>query len=228
MGVGGGALSQQFNSYLTGTPGLIEGEKDAGRREIFSAVKSMCAIAGSDIYLTLDHRIQYEVERAIQELVEKFDALSALSIVQHISTVKILAMASFPDFEPERYTETTLDVWRNNALAIVYEPGSIMKAITVAALLNERLATPETEYEVGEGVWFYAGKPLRDHVYGRVSVSTGAQKSSNIACAKMGLRLGPQKLEAYLRAFNFGSKLGIELPGEGERPFWRGRSRGQA
>ena len=215
MSVGGAGIEQQFNSYLTGTPGLIEGEKDAGRREIFSRRKiHVPPIAGSDIYLTLDHRIQYEVERAIQEVVEKFDALSAWAIVQHISTGKILAMASFPDFEPERYTETTLDVWRNNALAIVYEPGSIMKAVTVAALLNERLATPETEYEVGEGGWFYAGKPLRDHVYGRVSVSTALKKSSNIACAKMGLRLGPQKLEAYLRAFNFGSKLGIELPGE--------------
>ncbi len=215
MGVGGAGIEQQYNRYLTGTPGLIEGEKDAGRREIFSRRKiHVPPIAGSDIFLTLDHRIQYEVERAIEEVVEKFDALSAWGIVQHISTGKILAMASFPDFEPENYTETTLDIWRNNALAIVYEPGSIMKAVTVSALLNERLATPATEFEVGEGVWFYAGKPLRDHVYGRITVSTALKKSSNIACAKMGLRLGPQKLESYLRAFNFGSKLGIELPGE--------------
>lgn len=215
MGVGGAGIEQQYNSYLTGTPGLIEGEKDAGRREIFSRRKiHVPPIAGSDIFLTLDHRIQYEVERAIREVVEKFDALSAWAIVQHVSTGKILAMASFPDFEPEKYTETTLDIWRNNALAIVYEPGSIMKAVTVSALLNEKLATPETEFEVGEGVWFYAGKPLRDHVYGRITVSTALKKSSNIACAKMGLQLGSQKLDSYLRAFNFGSKLGVELPGE--------------
>ncbi len=215
MGVGGAGIEQQYNRYLTGTPGLIEGEKDAGRREIFSRRKVYVPpIAGSDIYLTLDHRIQFEVERAIQEVVEKFDALSGWAIVQHVRTGKILAMASFPDFEPENYTDTTLDVWRNNALAINYEPGSIMKAVTVAALLNERLATPSTEFEVGEGVWFYAGKPLRDHVYGRVTVSTALKKSSNIACAKMGLRLGAQRLENYLRAFNFGGKLGLELPGE--------------
>lgn len=71
MGVGGAGIEQQFNSYLTGTPGLIEGEKDAGRREIFSRRKiHVPPIAGSDIYLTLDHRIQYEVERAIQEVVK--------------------------------------------------------------------------------------------------------------------------------------------------------------
>ena len=215
MGVGGAGIEQQYNRYLTGTPGLIEGEKDAGRREIFSRRRMhVPAIAGSDLYLTLDHNIQYEVERAVQEVVEKFEATAGWAIVQRIKTGEILAITSYPDFEPENYTETALDVWRNNALAIVYEPGSIMKAVTVAALLNERLATPDTLIDVGEGVWFYGGKPLRDHVAGRITVSTALKKSSNIACAKMGLMLGNKRLEAYLRAFSFGSKLGIELPGE--------------
>ncbi len=215
MGVGGAGIEQQFNRYLTGTPGLIEGEKDAGRREIFSRRKVYVpAITGSDVYLTLDHNIQYEVERAVQETVEKFEATAGWAIVQRIKTGAILAMASYPDFEPENYTDTALDIWRNNALAIVYEPGSIMKAVTVSAVLNERLVTPDTMIDVGEGVWFYAGKPLRDHAHGRISVSTALKKSSNIACAKMGLMLGNRKLEAYLHAFNFGNKLGIELPGE--------------
>ncbi len=216
MGVGGAGIEQQFNRYLTGTEGLIEGEKDAGRREIFTRRKTYVpAIAGSDVYLTLDHNIQYEVEQAVKEVVEKFDAMAGWAIVQRVKTGELLAIASYPDFEPENYSkEATFDVWRNNALAIVYEPGSIMKAVTVSALLNERLATPDTMIDVGEGTWFYAGKPLRDHVTGRISVSTALKKSSNIACAKMGLMLGNKKLEAYLHAYNFGNKLGIELPGE--------------
>jgi cell division protein FtsI (penicillin-binding protein 3) len=215
MGKGSSGIEQQYDHYLTGTPGLIEGAKDAGRREIFVRRNVYVPpIAGADVYLTIDHNIQYEVERAIQEVVQQFDALAGWAIVQRIKTGEILAMASYPDFEPENYTDSTRDVWRNNALAIVYEPGSIMKAVTVAALLNERLATPETTMEVGEGVWFYAGKPLRDHVYGRITVSTALKKSSNIACAKMGLTLGNKRLEAYLRAFQFGDKLGIELPDE--------------
>lgn len=215
MGVGGAGLEQQYNRYLTGTPGVIEGEKDAGRREIFSKRKvHVPAIAGADIYLTLDHNIQYVVEQAVKEVVEKFEATSGWAIVQRVKTGEILAMASYPDFEPERYTETAQDVWRNNALAIVYEPGSIMKAVTVAAILNERILTPESIIDVGEGPWFYAGKPLRDHVFGRITVSTALKKSSNIACAKMGLMLGNKRLEAYLRAFQFGEKFGIELPGE--------------
>lgn len=215
MGVGGAGIEQQFNRYLMGTPGLIEGEKDAGRHEIWNRrTMYVPAIAGSDIYLTLDHNIQYEVETALAEVVEKFEATGGWAIVQRVATGEILAMASYPDFAPEHYTEESMDVWRNSALAIVYEPGSIMKAVTVSAALNEGLVTPNTMFDVGEGCWMYAGKPLRDHVTGRISVSTALKKSSNIACAKIGLLLGSRRLEAYLHAFNFGSRLGIELPGE--------------
>ncbi len=215
MGVGGAGIEQQFNRYLAGTSGLIESEVDAGRREIWSRRKAFFPpIPGSDVYLTLDHNIQYEVETAIKEVVEKFQATSGWAIVERIKTGEILAMASYPDFEPENYTDETLDVWRNNAIAVTYEPGSIMKAVTVAAALNEKVVTPDTVLDAGEGVWFYAGKPLRDHVTGCVSVSTALKKSSNIACAKIGLMLGEKRLDAYLRAFNFGDKLGIELPGE--------------
>ncbi len=215
MGVGGAGIEQQFNRYLTGTPGLIESEKDAGSREIWSRRKSFVSpIAGSDVYLTLDHNIQYEVETAIKEVVEKFQATSGWAIVERVKTGEILAMASYPDFEPGNYNDETLDVWRNNAIAVTYEPGSIMKACAVAAALNEKVVTPDTVIDVGEGVWFYAGKPLHDHVTGRITVSTALKKSSNIACAKIGLMLGEKRLDAYLRAFNFGGKLGIELPGE--------------
>ncbi len=215
MGVGGAGIEQQFNWYLKGTTGLIQGEKDAGRVEIRNRrALDVPAIPGCDVYLTLDHNIQYEVETAIKEVVEQFQATSGWAIVQRVKTGEILAMASYPDFDPEHYTEESIDVWRNNAVAIVYEPGSIMKAVNVAAALNERIVTPDTLIDVGEGTWFYAGKPLRDHVTGRISVSTALKKSSNIANAKIGLMLGNKRLEAYLRAFSFGEKLGIELPGE--------------
>lgn len=215
LGVGGAGIEQQFNRYLAGTPGLIISDADAARGEIWIRRKAFVSpISGHDVYLTLDHNIQYEVETAMKEVVEKFQASSGWAIVQRIKTGEILAMASYPDFEPRNYNDETLDVWRNNAIAVTYEPGSIMKAVTVAAALNEKLVTPNTVIDAGEGVWFYAGKPLHDHVTGRITVGTALKKSSNIACAKIGLMLGDKKLDAYLRAFNFGGKLGIELPGE--------------
>ena len=215
MGVGGAGIEQTFNQYLKGTPGLITSELDAERAEIWIHRKvHVPAIPGSDVYLTLDHNIQYEVEQALREVVEKFQAVSGWVIVERVKTGAILAMASYPEFEPEHYTDESGDVWRNNALAIVYEPGSIMKSVTVASALNEHLVKPDTMIDVGEGTWFYAGKPLHDHVTGTISVSTALKKSSNIACAKIGLLFKPQRLEAYLHAFHFGERLGIELPGE--------------
>jgi len=215
LGVGGAGVEQTFNRYLKGTPGLITSEMDAGRIEIWSRRKvHVPPIPGSDVYLTLDHNIQYEVEQTLKDVVEKFQAVRGWVIVQRVKTGAILAMASYPDFEPEHYTEESGDIWRNNALAVVYEPGSIMKSVTVASALNEHLVTPNTMIDVGEGTWFYAGKPLHDHVTGCISVSTALKKSSNIACAKIGLMFKPQRLESYLRAFNFGDQLGIELPGE--------------
>jgi cell division protein FtsI (penicillin-binding protein 3) len=97
---------------------------------------------------------------------------------------------------------------------MVYEPGSIMKAVTVSAVLNERLVTPNTVMDAENGVYMYAGKPLRDHATGQMTVATALAKSSNIVCAKLGLQLGSQRLDAYLRGFGFGNTLDIDLPGE--------------
>lgn len=224
MNNGVAGVEQQYNEHLVGISGLIESETDATRTELVDRRKRYAqAIDGSNIYLTLDHNVQFEVERALAEVVEKFDAFSGWAIVQMVKSGEILAMASYPDFEPENFRESSMDLTRNNALAIVYEPGSIMKAVTVAAVLNERLVTPDSIFDVGEGCWFYAGKPLRDHVKGRVTVSTALKKSSNIACARMGLMLGHKRFEGYLRAFNFGAPLGIDLPGEERGILARGK-----
>lgn len=225
LGQGSAGVEQQYDRYLEGTPGLIEGTKDGGRRELIKWRKTYVEpLPGDDIYLTLDHNIQYVVERELREVVEKFEADAGWVIVQLVKTGEILAMASLPDFAPGAYNEYTQETWRNNALAIVYEPGSVLKAITVAAALNEGLVTPQSLFDVGQqGYWVYAGRPLRDHVFGQITVATALKKSSNIACARMGLMLGNRRMEAYLRAFNFGAKLGFDLPGEERGILARGK-----
>lgn len=217
---GGSGVEQYYDKYLRGTDGEIRGVPDAGRREIYSKRKSHApSIAGNNIFLTLDHNIQYEVERELREVVETYTALSGWAIVQHVKTGEILAMASYPDYEPGNYGNFTGDRWVNRALVSVYEPGSIMKAITVSAALNEGLVTPDTMIEVGYGPWMYGGKPLQDHVErhlinGRISVSSALKHSSNIVNAKLGLMLGEKRFIAYMQAFNFGAPLGIDLPRE--------------
>jgi len=215
LGVGGAGVELKFDSMLKGVPGKIDGEKDARQAEIFTKRKEKIdPIPGADVHLTLDHMIQYIAERELRATIDKFQATGGFVIVQKVKTGEILAMASYPEFDPNNYTQETPETWRNNALAIVYEPGSTMKSMIVSAALNEGVITPSSRFDVGYGPWFYAGKPLRDHVTGVVDTGTALKKSSNIACAKIGLMLGNQRMENYLRAFGFGSKLGIDLPGE--------------
>jgi cell division protein FtsI (penicillin-binding protein 3) len=214
-GVGSAGIELKYNMYLKGIEGLIEGEKDANQAELRDRRKiDVQPIAVSDVHLTLDHNIQYEVELALKEGVEKAQANGGWVVVQQIKTGAILALASYPDFEPANYNDESKDVWRNKAFSEIFEPGSVMKSFTVGAALNEGLVTPNSMFDVGEGIFFYAGKPLRDHVTGRINVSTALKKSSNIACAKMGIMLGPKRLETYFRSFGFGSPLGLDLPGE--------------
>ena len=214
-GIASAGIEQQYDEYLKGKNGVIKGVEDATRREIYEKRKLLDpSIAGNNIFLTLDHNIQHKVEHVLRSAVETNNAVAGWVIVQKIDTGAILAMASYPDFAPDKYTDVTKEQWRNKAISITYEPGSIMKAVTVAAALNERIVTSATKFDVGDGVWYYRGKPLRDHVTGIISLDTVIKKSSNIACAQMGVSLGEDRLVRYLQAFNFGATLDIDLPGE--------------
>lgn len=148
-----------------------------------------------------NREIQSVAEQTLNETVGEFQAVGGWVIVQEVKTGKILAMASHSNEF-------------NNAVNSVYEPGSIMKAITLAAAMNEKLVTPDTVMDAGNGAWVYEGKTLRDYVIGTVTVRTALQKSSNIVFAKIGLMLGNIRLDAYARAFGFGRKLGCGLPDE--------------
>lgn len=214
-GVGGEGIEQRYNRYLTGTGGLIMGEKNAHRDEIFMRRQtSVDARAGHNIHLTLDHSIQEIVEKVLAETVSKFNAAHGWSMVQEVKSGELLAMASYPNYAPEQFKGLSDDVRRNYALTTVYEPGSIMKAVSVAAWLNEGLGTPATLVNAEQGAWSYGGSILHDHVTGPIDITTAIKKSSNIVTAKLALQLGDNRLYRYFRAFNFGSKFGFDLPGE--------------
>ena len=216
IGVGSSGIELKYNSYLKGVNGRIEGEKDAIQNPI--SIKTRLAVPpvqGTDIYLTLDHNIQYEVEKALRRVVDKFHALGGWVIVERVQTGEIMAMASFPDFEPEHYNNVNSNLWGNKAITVNYEPGSVMKPLIAAAALNQGVITEDTVIDVGSsGVWYYCNRPLRDHVKGMVNIHKALVKSSNIFFGKLGLMMGNDCIYRYLRAFNLGSKLGIDLVGE--------------
>ena len=214
-GEGLAGIEQVYDEVLKPIPGRIAGVRDSLARELrLRRMEDIDPIPGANVHLTLDHTIQNIAERELRAQVDKFKATAGFVIIQRVKTGEILALASCPDFDPNNYSREPPSSYLNKALTGVYEPGSTMKAVTVAAALNEGVITEHTRFDCMNAVWHYAGRPLNDHCRGMIDTRTALKKSSNIFCAKAAVALGPAKFEAYLRAFRFGSKLGIDLPGE--------------
>jgi len=214
--VGSAGIELGLNSYLKGTPGLLESQVNARRQELYW-LRGRClpAIDGADVQLTIDQNIQNIVERVIDGLMEQHQARAAWVIVAKVGTGEIVAMASRPGYDLNEFGSASDEERLNRAIGSVYEPGSTMKAAIFAAVLNEGLVTPETIIDCESGSWRYANKPLRDfHPYGELTVADGIKKSSNIMTAKLALMLGNRRIAEYLEAFGFGAQTGIDLPGE--------------
>ena len=210
-----GGVEEQAEDNLRGTDGIYVGVKDKNGREIRERRRTtMNAIDGDSVYLTVDHNIQHVVCELLRFGITNYNATGGKVIVQKVATGEILAMASLPDFDPANFRAFSPEERRNKAIGLVYDPGSTMKGITVAAALNEGLVTPQTVFDVGQGSWAYGGRILRDHPRGPLTVRQIIQKSSNIGAAKIGLLLGNRRLESYIKAFGFVQRLGIDLPGE--------------
>jgi cell division protein FtsI (penicillin-binding protein 3) len=215
-GVGSAGIEMRYDRYLRGMPGLREMEVDGRRREVRNRRRlEIPPQPGGDIYLTLDQNLQYFVEQALDAALATNGAVGAWAIVQRVKTGEILAMASRPAFDLNAFNTAPPDHLMNRAIGYVYEPGSIFKIIVYAAALNEGLLRPDEIIDCENGLWFHAGRPLRDfHPYGRLTATDALKKSSNIAAAKIALRLGEDRLYRYLNAFGIGRRTGVELPGE--------------
>ncbi len=221
-GVGGAGMELQVNSYLQGTTGLRVSQKDGRRREIYSRrTVDIQPQPGADVYLTIDQQVQHFAEKALDELVAEFQPQGAWAIVQNVRTGEILAMASWPTYNPNRYSNAPDEWMRNRAVRWGYEPGSVMKAMIIASALDAGVVGPRDMFDCENGVWMYGGKALHDsHGEGLLSVADILKKSSNIGAAKIALCMGDQKVYRSLKNFGFGSRTGIDLPGEEAGILW--------
>lgn len=210
-----GGVEQFAERLLHGNAGFYIGVKDRSGRELRERRKvTVPAMDGASVHLTIDRNIQHAVREALAAGITNYWATGGKVIVEKVDTGEILAMVSLPDFDPASYRDFSAEERRNTTIGLVYDPGSTMKGITVAAALNEGVVTPETVFDVGHGSWAYGGRVLRDHPTGLLTVRQIIQKSSNIGAAKIGLQLGNKRLESYIKAFGFTRRLGIDLPGE--------------
>ena len=222
-GVGSAGVEQRMNHFLQGISGLRISQKDGRRREIYSRrTVDIEPRNGADVYLTIDQQIQYFTEKALDNLNEKFRPKAAWAIVQNVRTGEILAMASLPTYNLNRFS-TAPDEWmRNRAVSYTYEPGSTFKAMVIASALDCGAVRATDVFDCENGVWYYAGRPLRDsHGEGLLSVADIIKKSSNIGAAKIALMMGNEKVYQSLRVFGFGERPGTGLPGEDAGILWR-------
>lgn len=215
-GVGSGGIEQIMEAYLRGAPGLLESRLDGRRREMFDRrIREVAPKEGGDVVLTIDLNLQFMVERALDAAMEQNRAQAAWAIMQRVRTGEILAMASRPAFDLNEFRRAQDNEKLNRAIGHIYEPGSTFKVLVIAAALNEGIVQPSTVFNCENGRWAYQNKILRDaHPYGMLDVADILKKSSNIGAAKIAILLGPERLDRYLRAFNIGARLGLDLPGE--------------
>lgn len=210
-----GGIEQRYDHELRGTDGYVLGVRSCNGPEIRSRRETTVnPIDGASVYLTIDHNIQMVVHDALERAVAEWSAEGGRAIVEKVDTGEILAMVSLPDFDPAEWEDVPPETRKNRTITDQYDPGSTMKAITVAAALNEGIVTPESVYDIGNSPWRYGGGTLRDHATGLIDVQTIIMKSSNIGAAKVALDLGNKTFERYLRAFGFAAQTEIDLPGE--------------
>jgi len=197
---------------------------DAIRRPIRLKEQKNEARDGLSVILTIDESIQ---EFARQELVTQckdFQAESGIAIVMDPHTGAVLAMVSWPDFDSNNAGMAPGDAMRNRALTDPYEPGSIFKPLVVAAALDAGVISKGTIIDCEHG--HYSGKGFgtieeySNHAYGDMTPKQILVESSNIGMAKIGQKMGPQKLYDGLSMLGIGKKTGIDLPGEGTGVLW--------
>ena len=213
---GSGGVEQSLDRHLRGSPGFVESRVNGIRQEMVSERgREVPALEGASVILTIDQRVQYIVEQELNTLMEEHNPKAAWAIVLRTQTGEVVAMASLPDFDPNTFNKADKEARRNRAISENYHPGSTMKAITIAAALNEGVVTPETIIDCENGSWLYGGRILRSyHPYGLLSTKDALKKSDNIAVAKIALKLGEKRMYRYFRDFGFGQPTGIRLPGE--------------
>ena len=204
-----------MNSKLSGVRGWRKSETDSRDREVVALRdQDVEPRDGLNVVLTIDSVIQHILETALAEGYSKHSPISISGVAIRPRTGEIVAMATLPTFDPNK-PGADADARRNRIITDVVEPGSTFKIVVVSGALNERVVTLKDQFDCEHGHFAFAGRVLHDHEsYGPLSVESIITKSSNIGAAKIGIKLGPDRLYDYMREFGFGEKTGIPLPGE--------------
>jgi len=217
-GDGNYGIEQYFNDILKGQDGYLNEETDAhGIKIAFGTNGSTPAVNGDDVYLTIDRYIQGKAEKTLEETLKKYSADSGQIIVMDKTTGKILALANAPVFDPNKYTDVKdYSIFKNKAVTDLYEPGSVFKAVTLAAGEDAGKITPDTTY-TDTGSVVLNGNSIKNSdlkAHGLQNMSYVLAQSLNTGTTFVEQLLGKNLFYDYIKKFCFGEKTGIEFDGE--------------
>jgi cell division protein FtsI (penicillin-binding protein 3) len=208
-------LEQAHEDTLHGTDGKRKIVKDATGKPI-SVVDVERAAAGEDLRLTLDAAIQERTEAVLSEVGQLYQPRGATAVVMDPRNGEVLAMANWPRVDANQIGDAPDYARINRAVGFTYEPGSTFKAFTVAGAIEEGLVTPRTQFTIGPTIQV-ADREIgeaHDGGGGTLTVADILAQSSNVGTVTIGLKLGTDKFNAWVRRFGFAEPTGIDLPGE--------------
>lgn len=213
-----GGIELQYDEILKGAPGRMLLEQDSsGRHSLPQAdFEYERARPGRSLYLTIDKDLQYFTEHALRGAVDQYKATTGSAIVLDPRTGHILALANLPDFDPNSFFRFEDDERRNRAVTDMYEPGSAFKIVTASAVLEEGISKPRATIAVPDALQV-ADRVINDshsHPVEHMSLAEIIAQSSNVGTVKLGLEMGPELLDKWIRRFGFGQKTGLDFPGE--------------
>ena len=208
-------LELQLDDVLRGRPGRETVIRDPFGR-VVDVLSETAERQGRDVFLTLDHRIQAKAEDVLRRTVRQWGAKSATAVVLDPSSGEIYAMATAPTFDANRFGEASHDAQRNRTASDTYEPGSTFKLIPVAGALSEGLVTPHSAFTLATSI-HVADRVIHEHEPRptvRMTVADIVAQSSNVGAITLAQQLGSERLATWVDRFGFGSKTGLDFPGE--------------
>jgi len=224
-------LELAFDDWLRGTPGTKRVIRDRRGRIVENVDLVRAAQPGRDLTLSIDRRIQYLAHRELRNALNEFSASSGSAVVLDVATGEVLAMVNLPTFNPNAVGSSARDAHRNRAVTDLFEPGSTMKPLTVAAGLEAGVITPTTLFNTNPGSIANGRYRTTDtHNYGVLDTTGVIRKSSNVGAALIARQLSNQQFYDFVRRFGYGQKTGSGFPGESSGVFpapdrWYGTSK---
>ena len=220
--IGLNGIEQEYDSLVKGgaSEAFIQTD-NVSDRPILGSVLSRRNTPQSKcktVQLTIDTTLQFMVEEVLEEALAETNPQSVTAVVMNPKTGEILAMASRPSYDPNRFEDFPMENWTNRAVSYVYEPGSTFKSIVAAAALQEGLVSPN-DYFLDPGYVIVSERRIENWSggsFGTVTFTEIVKQSINTCFALLGLEIGGEKLTDYAKKFGFGEATGIELPAEAE------------